>query len=107
MVKATKHCASGVGVPPTPGRRRARADGATVVGEHAERDESGGEAEVEVHGLAALLGAAPELAVSFIHEWVRSITQRLPAWIGAGAPLRAISAVNPSWATTTRNLVLS
>lgn len=32
----------------------------------------------------------------FIHAWLRSTTHLLPAWIGAGTPLRAISPVKPN-----------
>ncbi len=47
------------------------------------------------------------LAYPFIHEWVRSTTQRLPTWIGAGTPLREISLSNPRSANRLRVTVLS
>jgi hypothetical protein len=40
----------------------------------------------------------------FIHECSRSTGQRLPAWIGAGWPLTAMSAANPR--TSSRSRVL-
>jgi len=41
-------------------------------------------------------------ALPFIQAWVRSTTQRLPAWTGAGTPLRAISPRKPNVASSLR-----